>query len=283
MKKVFLLLITALLVVGCGSNPNHDEEDKLTLTSKFKSTWNIHEKLVRNADGTITYTALPWGGLIGSMREHNLPVDWSAYESVTIDFAEPTPVETQVLISDKLKTWGKAGITSLTCYFDGQDMTSVDELMLQASDTCTLVIKQVKLAPVNGTWHTTPIRSIECAFGNWANGFVIKPEAFEEARKGDKLEFIFTTDKSDPNVNYWLFKTIYNGTDTPLEGNANELNKWGCAAVGREGTVYRVVLTANDVAQLREHGLFVNGYYITVTQCNLLRKEFNNTSRQKDS
>jgi hypothetical protein len=90
--------------------------------------------------------------------------------------------------------------------------------------------------------------------------------------EGDKLEFIFTTDRSDFSRTYWLFKTIYSSTDMTLEGNYNELNKWGCAAVGRDATSYRIALTANDIENLRKVGLFVNGYYNIVTKVNLLRK-----------
>jgi len=279
MKKVFLLLLIAH-IVACGSNTSSNEEDELTVTSKFKSTWNIHESMTRNSDGTITYKALPWGGLVGSLREHNMPVDWSGYEAITFEFTKPTPVETQVLLSDKLRTWGKAGITALTCYFDGQDMTSVDEIVLQAADSGTINVKQVKLTPVEGAWKSMPIRSLECSFGNWEDGFAITPENFSNAHTGDKLEFIYTTDKSHPEVDYWLIKTIYLGTETPLEGNANELNKWGCAAVGKESTSYRIVLTAKDIDNLLEKGLYVNGHYLNVTQCNLLRKELNSDNSQ---
>jgi hypothetical protein len=57
-----------------------------------------------------------------------------------------------------------------------------------------------------------------------------------------------------------------------LEGNNSELNKWGCAVVGRDATSYRISLTANDIENLRKVGLFVNGYYNIVTKVNLLRK-----------
>jgi hypothetical protein len=44
--------------------------------------------------------------------------------------------------------------------------------------------------------------------------------------------------------------------------------------MGKEATSYRIVLTAHDVAKLREKGMFINGFYNTITQCNLLRKSF---------
>ena len=276
MKKYFLLL-SSVLLIGCGASMSDDD---YTITSKFNSTWNIYEGIVRNGDGTITYYALPWGGLVGDVKEHNMPADWTKYESIRFEFTEPTKVATQIMLSDKIKTWGKPGITSLTCYFDGQDVKSIDEVALQASDTTVITVKSVYLTPGNVTWEATPIWQGNCQLGNWANGFVIGPEKFTAAYEGDKIEFIFTTDKSDSNVTYWLMKTIYNDTDKTLEGNDNELNKWGCATMTKEATSYRIVLTANDVTMLREKGLFVNGYYNNVTQCNLLRKSYSNESAE---
>lgn len=270
MKKL-LTLMTSVLLIACGSGSPTDENE---IISKFNSTWNIYEGLVQNSDGTITYYALPWGGLVGGMKERNMPVDWSGYESIRFEFAEPTKVPTQIMISDKLKTMGKAGITSLTCYFDGYKLNNISEVALQASDTTVITVKSVYLTPGTSNWESTTIWEGNCAQGNWENGFVIKPEKFTSAYEGDKLEFVFTTDHSDPNVSYWLMKTIYDKTDTTLEGNDNELNKWGCAMMGKEATSYRIVLTARDITQLREHGLFVNGYYNTITKCNLLRKSY---------
>ena len=42
--------------------------------------------------------------------------------------------------------------------------------------------------------------------------------------------------------------------------------------MGRDATSYRIALTANDIAKLKELGLYVNGYYVIVTKVNLLRK-----------
>ena len=200
------------------------------------------------------------------MKERNMSVDWSKYESIRFDFAEPTKVPTQIMVSDKVKTWGKAGITSLTCFFDGQNVTSIDEVALQASDTTVITVKRVYLSPGNVVWEATTIWEGNCEQGNWQNGFVIKPENFTTAYEGDKLEIIFTTAKSDPNVTFWLLKTIYNGTDSTLEGNSSELNDWGCATMGKEATSYRIVLTAHDIEMLREKGVFINGYYNNITK-----------------
>jgi hypothetical protein len=269
MKTIYILAVCALFA-SCSLNLHPDDENNLT--SKFNGTWNIHEGIERNINGVITYNALPWGGLVASVKERNMPVDWSGYESITFEFEEPTKVPTQIMVSDKLKTVGKAGITSLTCYFDGQDLTSVDEVALQSSDTSTILVKNVFLTPGRSTWESTPIWEGNCALGNWENGFVVKPEQFISAIEGDKIEILFNTDTSDPNRGYWLLKTVYNETDKTLEGNENELNEWGCAMMGRSSTVYRILLTANDIKNLRKNGLFVNGYYTIVSQVNLLRR-----------
>lgn len=271
MKKL-LIMMTPLLFAACGGG-NTEGDDNFVLTSKFNSTRNIYEKVEWSGDGTITYNALPWGGLVGTMKERNLPVDWSAYEAITVEFAEPTKVETQLLVADRYKAWGKVGVTSLTCNFDGQDVTSIDEVTLQAADSAVLFVKSVKLIPVIGIWKAIPLRTLNCEFGDWENGFTIQPEAFADAQPGDKLEFIYTTDTSNPDIGDWLIKTILNGTDSALQGNSSELNKWGCAPVGKKSTVYRIALTEDDIDNLKKKGLFVNGRYVTVSQCNLLRQE----------
>lgn len=267
MKKL-LTLAASVVLMACGSGT---DDNPLTLTSKFDGTWNIHESFERNSDGTITYKSIPWGGLVGSMRERNLPVDWSDYESITVEFVEPVKAAVQLVVSGKLKIWGKQGVTSLTCYFDGQDVRNIDEVAIQSSEGEVLKIKRVFLTPGNSIWESTPIWNGACSFGNWENGIEIPADHFTGLKEGDKLEFIYEMDKSNPDVTYWQFKTVYSSTDKTLEGNNNELNNWGCANVGESG-VYRIILTANDVKELKKHGLYANGYYNNVSQVNLVRK-----------
>lgn len=272
MKKLFGLL-TAVLLIACGNGNVNNEADDLSLISKFNSTWNIHESLELRKDGSIDYHAIPWGGLIGTMKEQNMPVDWSAYEAITVDFAEPTKVETQLIVADKYKVYGKVGITSLSCNFDGQDVTAIDQVMLQAVDSTVLRVKDIRLIPATGVWRTIPLRTFNCEFGDWAEGFSLRPEGFAGLQSGDKLEFIYSTDTSNPEVGDWLIKIVYSGTDSTLEGNSSELNKWKCVPVGKGSTVYRITLTDNDVDNMKTKGLFVNGRFLNVYQCNLLRKD----------
>lgn len=267
MKKL-LTIMASMVLVACGSN---SDGDSLDLTSRFNGTWNIHEKFEKGDNGEIIYHAIPWGGLVGSMRERNLPVDWTPYESVSVEFAEPTKVGTQLMIKDRLRVFGKPGITKMTCYFDGQDVTQIDEVAIQSSDSSILKVKRVYLTPGSSVWDSTPIWEGHCVFGDWEEGFIIPGDKFLDAVAGDKLEFIYEVDRSDPKVEYWQFKTIYNGTDSTLEGNADQLNAWGCCPVGESG-VLRIRLSENDVKELRKIGMFVNGYYNIVTKVNLLKK-----------
>lgn len=277
MQKLFirmsmlLLALSVLIVPSSCTLPWAQEEDELNITSKFKATWNIHEKFEQNSDGSVTYRSVTWGGLVGLVKEHNLPVDWSGYESITLEFAEPTEVETHLLVAGIL-CFGRKGITKLTCFFDGVDMRQVDQVVLQTAKPTVLTVKSAMLSPQSTSWDSTPIWKGKCDFGNWENGFVIKPEQFSTAMEGDKLEIIYTADASDPNRSYWQTKTIYSGTNQTLEGNYSEQNDWGCAQVGRDVTSYRIRLTAKDVNELKKVGLFANGYYVNVTQVNLLRK-----------
>ena len=267
--KTIWAIMASMMLMACVSNSSDD--DGLTLTSKFNGTWNIHESFEKNRDGSITYHAIPWSGLVASVREQNLPVDWSNYESISVEFSEPTKFGTQISISDQIKVFGKTGITTLTCYFDGQDVSQVGDVIIQTAENGTITIKRVYLTPGTSVWDSTPIWTGECDFANWENGIIVPAEKFLDAQEGDKLEFLYKTDTSDPTVEYWQFKTIYNGTENTLEGNASNLNDWGCALVGHSG-ILRIRLTANDIKELRKNGMFVNGYHTIVRQVNLLKR-----------
>ena len=132
-----------------------------------------------------------------------------------------------------------------------------------------VIISKVELESAIETKSTT-IWEGECSFGNWADGFSIEADKFVSANAGDVIEFIYTTDSSNPNT-WWQFKTIYSGTEETLEGNKSDLNSYGCATVANGSTIYKITLTETDVTNLKEKGLFVNGYYNIVTKVNLIQ------------
>jgi len=265
------MAIGTMMLYACGSNPAVSD-NSLDITSKFNSTWNVNESLQKNDDGTITFEAVTWGGIAASFAENNVPANWSEYEAITFEFAEPTTVETQIKVTEKVVTRGKKGMTSLTCYLGGQDVTAVDQVALQAAEPGTIKLKRIYLTPASDDWFSRTLWEGECIFGDWQNGFSIEPDKFAAAIAGDRLEFIYTTDVSNPFISYWQFKTAYRDTDSTLEGNAYELNDWGCAMVGQGSENFRITLTDKDVTNLKEKGLFTNGYFCCVKQVNLLHK-----------
>ena len=55
--KTICILATCALLTSCSLNLHPEDEN--VLTTKFNSTWNVHEGVERNINGVITYDALP--------------------------------------------------------------------------------------------------------------------------------------------------------------------------------------------------------------------------------
>ncbi len=132
-----------------------------------------------------------------------------------------------------------------------------------------VVVSKVELESAVAT-TSTQIWSGECVFGNWAEGFNVPAEKFADASAGDILEFVYTTDTNTKET-WWQFKTIFSGTEETLSSNKGDLNEYGCASVASSSTSYKIVLNAEDVAKLKETGMFVNGHFIIVTSVNLIQ------------
>ena len=132
-----------------------------------------------------------------------------------------------------------------------------------------VVVSKVELESAVAT-TSTQIWSGECVFGNWAEGFNVPAEKFADASAGDILEFVYTTDTNTKET-WWQFKTIFSGTEETLSSNKDDLNEYGCASVASSSTSYKIVLNAEDVAKLKETGMFVNGHFIIVTAVNLIQ------------
>ena len=267
-KKLFWAIIVVVQMAACFGG---SDDDNLDITAEFKSTQNIYEDLVRNKDGSITYYAIPWGGLVGTFGSYEKPADWSAYEGIVFEFDKPTEVNTQLTVNEKLMTWCNMGNTTLEGSFGGNDVSAVRHVALQAWDSTTITIKRIYLTKATAAKTSITLWKGKCEMGNWTGGFEVTPDKFEDAEPGNELELIYHADTSDPSVTYWEFKTIYASQNIPLEGNIHELNDWGCALVSHLLTSYRITLSAKDVVNLKKYGLYVNGYYTIATQCNLLQ------------
>lgn len=132
-----------------------------------------------------------------------------------------------------------------------------------------VVVSKIELESAVAT-TSTQLWSGECAFGNWADGFSVPAEKFANASAGDVLEFVYTTD-TETTEKWWQFKTIFAGTEDVLTSNKADLNEYGCATVASGSTSYKIVLNAEDIARLKETGLFVNGHFNIVTAVNLIQ------------
>ena len=132
-----------------------------------------------------------------------------------------------------------------------------------------VVVSKIELESSVAT-TSTQLWSGECVFGNWADGFSVPAEKFANASAGDVLEFVYTTD-TETTEKWWQFKTIFAGTEDVLTSNKADLNEYGCATVASGSTSYKIVLNAEDIARLKETGLFVNGHFNIVTAVNLIQ------------
>ena len=141
-----------------GTAPGPDGEH-ISIIDKFNSTWNGSETLTHNADGSITFNAVSWGGLSAWLAENDIPVDWSEYSKIVFEYAEPATVNTQIIVqtvTGDVKAWGEVGITKLECPFEGADVTQVNQVALQCSDVTTLVIKDIYLVKAGGSVGPQP-------------------------------------------------------------------------------------------------------------------------------
>lgn len=138
MKKILLSFVMAVAALAAHATT----ED---IISKFTYTWNGAETFTNNEDGSITFNAVSWGGLAAWLPEGDVKCDWSAWKKVVFEFAEPTTVNTQILVGDA-SAWGEVGITKLECSFEGKDMSALDQIALQASAPTTLIITRIYLS-----------------------------------------------------------------------------------------------------------------------------------------
>ncbi len=131
-----------------GIQPAHRAElnDTVDILQYFTYTWNSNEYLDFNDDGTITFHAQTWGGMCAWLATYG-PVNWSSYEKVVFEFADPTPVNTQILVEDA-HAWGEVGITKLECFFEGNYMNEVYQIALQTAAPATITVNRVYLV----TW-----------------------------------------------------------------------------------------------------------------------------------
>ena len=154
--RIFFTLI-ALMLCAFSVNAKEQEQEVVDVTANFTYCWNPSESLTLNEDNSITFNSVSWGGLASWVGG----ADWSGYEKIVFEYAEPTTVNTQILVQladdSNVSAWGNAGITELVCTFDGNDMSAVNQVALQTSDAATITIKRIYLVVNAGGGEQDPI------------------------------------------------------------------------------------------------------------------------------
>ena len=112
----------------------------------------------------------------------------------------------------------------------------------------------------------------ECVFNNSPNevGICIDAEEFCHVAVGDALELVYSTSSVDME-NCCQIKMVSASVDDALEGNASELNDRGYVVVEEGSTLYDIILTETDVANLKKNGLRVSADNLVVSQINLIK------------
>ena len=141
-------------LVGGGDTPAPQPAgDVVSLIDKFTGCWNGAETATANADGSITYAAKQWGGLAAWLAGET-PADYSAYDNIVFEFAEPTPCAVQGFVqygdqSDN-KTWVEAGTTKAVCAL-GDGKAAINQIALQCAEDATLTITKIYLEKAGET------------------------------------------------------------------------------------------------------------------------------------
>lgn len=151
-----------------GEEPPVEEGDKVNMIDNFNYTWNQAESIERTEDGII-FTTAEWGGLAGWFAPDDVPSDWSEYSKIVFEFAEPTTVNTQILVSNGSENvasaWGEPGINKLECSFTGKDLSKVAQCALQTSAPTVLKITAIYLVKQGGETGVENIKAQEALNG----------------------------------------------------------------------------------------------------------------------
>lgn len=125
--------------------PEIDYSEPVDIINRFTYCWNTAET-VTSEGGVLVYNGVQWGGLACWLGE----ADWSEYAKLVFEFAEPTPIATQIFIQgvgnvDIAKVWVNAGAEKAECLFAGHDASKVSQVALQAADAGTVKISKIYL------------------------------------------------------------------------------------------------------------------------------------------
>lgn len=127
--------------------PQVDYSEPVIITDRFSYCWAADKGETVTTDGTnLIYNGVQWGGVACWLGG----ADWSEYDKVVFEFAEPTPIATQIFIQgpsnmEIAKVWVNAGADKAECLFAGLDVSNVAQIALQAAAVGTIKISRIYL------------------------------------------------------------------------------------------------------------------------------------------
>lgn len=139
---------TVLSTMGIEADIDEDEvppvdySQPIDLTNRFTYCWNSAETITSD-DGILIYNSVQWGGIACWLGG----ADWSEYSKIVFEFANPTPIATQIFIqgSEEIKVWVNANANSAECLFAGHDVSNVTQIALQAAANGIVKISRIYL------------------------------------------------------------------------------------------------------------------------------------------
>lgn len=151
-----------ILIKSIEITPATAEPETLDLIDRFTNCWNGSETNTHNDDGTVTYNAVQWGGLAAWIGGE----DWSEYEKIVFEFAEPTTFATQIYLQyadgTETKAWINDGAATAECTLEAGKV-AVNQAALQCAEAGTLTITKIYLvkaaAGISNVQTVAPVRS----------------------------------------------------------------------------------------------------------------------------
>ena len=133
-----------MLLVLTTSLHAQNTSDIVDITPRFTGCWGQGEKATHNADGTITFQSVTWGGLAAW-----LDTDWTEYSGLVFELTAPSSCDLQILVQYSDNTWGKsyvsAGAQQVAIELDDNRKNHVYQVALQTNKPATLVIRRIYL------------------------------------------------------------------------------------------------------------------------------------------
>ena len=143
---------TNVMVIGSApAETDGQGQSNGDLTRKFTGVWQNGESVNYNND-VLTYTSVQWGGM--SYWISNEGENWSTFDKLVFEFAEPTPVKTKVCIETtnigNVDKETEAGATRIELDIKDKNVNA-KQVWFQAYDATTFKISKIYLvgeAPV---------------------------------------------------------------------------------------------------------------------------------------